>query len=137
MTRFSDERNKFRYRIELKHCIRRDDKEIRNFLHRIKRIVDKGWPDDMSGVAGPQHAAERAAQVKQTKQRCMDYSLRGRRPRYLQRKAQEYQMERPNATWNNFCSQIIQKDSILEVSLTFEELLKNKAEQNRQHLDRR
>ena len=49
----------------------------------------------------------------------MDYSLRGPRPRYLQRKAQEYLMERPNATWNNFCAEIIQKDLILEVSSTF------------------
>ena len=49
----------------------------------------------------------------------MDYSLRGLRPRYLQRKAQEYLMERPNATWNHFCAQIIQKALILEVSSTF------------------
>ena len=28
-------------------------------------------------------------------------------------------MERPNATWNDFCAQIIQKDLILEVSSTF------------------
>ena len=49
----------------------------------------------------------------------MDYSLRGLRPRYLPRKAQEYLMERPNATWNDFCAHIIQKDLILEVSSTF------------------
>ena len=49
----------------------------------------------------------------------MEYSLQGLRPRYLQRKAQEYLMERPNATWNNCCAQIIQKDLILEVSSTF------------------
>ena len=49
----------------------------------------------------------------------MDYSLRGIRPRYFQRKAQEYLMERPNATWNDFCAQIIQKDLILELSSTF------------------
>ena len=49
----------------------------------------------------------------------MDYFLRRLRPRYLQRKAQEYLMERPNATSNDFCSQIIQKDLMLEVSSTF------------------
>ena len=49
----------------------------------------------------------------------MDYSLRGLRPRYLQPKAQEYLMEHPNATWNDFCTQITQKDLILEVSSTF------------------
>ena len=48
----------------------------------------------------------------------MDYSLRGLRPKYLQRKAQEYLMQRANSNWNHFCTQIIQKDLILEVSST-------------------
>ena len=50
ITRFSDGRNKFRYKMEVEHCIRGDVEEIRNFLHRIKRTVDKGWPDDMNGI---------------------------------------------------------------------------------------
>ena len=36
ITRFSDGRNKFRYRMEVKHCIRGDGEEIRNLLHRFK-----------------------------------------------------------------------------------------------------
>ena len=36
ITRFSDRRNKFRYRMEVELCIRGDGEEIRNFLHRIK-----------------------------------------------------------------------------------------------------
>ena len=119
ITIFSDGRNKFRYRMEVEHCIRGDGEEIRNFLHRIKRTVDKGWPDDMNGIEAAQQNAERAAQVRQRRRRYMDYSLRGLRPRYLQRKAQEYLIERPNATWNNFCAHIIQKNLILEVSSTF------------------
>ena len=119
ITRFSDGRNKFRYRMEVEHCIRGDGEEIRNFLHRIKRTVDKGWPDDLNGIEAAQYGAERAAQGRQRRQRYIDYSLKGLRPRYLQRKAQEYLMERPNATWNDFCAQIIQKDLILEVSSTF------------------
>ena len=51
--------------------------------------------------------------------RYIDCSLKGLRPRYLQRKAQEYLMERPNATWNDFSAQIIQIDLILEVSSAF------------------
>ena len=47
----------------------------------------------------------------------MDFSLRGLRPRYLQRKAEEYLTERPNATWNDFWTQLIQ-DIILEVYWT-------------------
>ena len=73
----------------------------------------------MNSIEAAQQNAERAAQGRQRRQRYMDYSLRGLRPRYLQRKAQEYLMECPNATWNIFCAQIIQKDLILEVSSTF------------------
>ena len=101
ITRFSDGRNNFRYRMEVEHCVRGDGEEIRNFLHRIKRTVDKGWPDDLHGIEAAHHAAEREAQGRQRRQRYIDYTLRGLRPRYFQRKAQEYLMERPNATWND------------------------------------
>ena len=119
ISRFSDGRNKFRYRMEVEHCIRGDKEEIRNFLHCIKRTVDKGWPDDMNGIEAAHHAAEREGQGRQRRQRYIDNSLKRLRPRHLQRKAQEYLMERPNATWSSFCVQIIQKDLILEISLTF------------------
>ena len=49
ITRFADERNMFRHRLEVEHCLRRDE-EIRIFLHKVKRTVDKGWPDDMKGI---------------------------------------------------------------------------------------
>ena len=39
ITRFSDGRNKFRYRMEVEHCFRGVEEEIRNFLHCIKRTV--------------------------------------------------------------------------------------------------
>ena len=51
ITRFSDGRNKLRHRMEVEHCVRGNGEEVRNFLHRIKKIVDKGWPDDMEGIA--------------------------------------------------------------------------------------
>ena len=119
ITRFSDGRNKFRYRMEVEHCIRGDGEEIRNFLHRIKRTVDKGWPDDLNGVEAAQYAAERADQGRQRRQRYIDYSLKGLRPKYLQRKAQEYLMENPNATWNDFSTRIIQRDVSFQVSSNF------------------
>ena len=48
-------------------------------------------------------------------ERYIDYSLKGLRPRYLQRKAQEYLMENPNATWNDFSTRIIQRDESFQV----------------------
>ena len=119
ITRFSDGRNKFRHRMEVEHCIRADGEEIRNFLHRIKKTVDKGWPDDMVGIAPGDQDAERTAQARQGRQRYIDYTLKGLRPRYLQRKAQEYLMEHPNAIWNDFSTHLINKDVSYQVSTSF------------------
>ena len=76
ITRFSDGRNKFQYQKEVEHCFRGDGEEIRNFLHRIKRTVDKGWPDDMEGIAAADQNAERGAQGLHRRQRYIDYSLK-------------------------------------------------------------
>ena len=62
--------------MEVEHCIREDGEEIRNNLHRNKRKVDKGWPDDLKGIKAAHHVAEREAQGRQ---RYIDYSLKGRR----------------------------------------------------------
>ena len=105
--------------MEVEHCIRGDGEEIRNFLHPIKRTVNNGWPDDLNGIEAAQHNAERNAQGRQRKQRYIDYSLKGLRPRYLQRKAEEYLMENPNATWNDFSTRIIQRDVSFQVSSNF------------------
>ena len=102
--------------MEVEHCIRGDGEEIRNFLHRIKRTGDKGWPDDMEGIAPADQVAERAAQGRQRRQRYIDYSLKALRPRYLQRKAQEYLIENPNATWNDFSTRITQRDVSFQIS---------------------
>ena len=84
--------------MEVELCIRGDREEIRNFLHRIKRTVDKGWPDDLNGIEVAHHNAERDARGRQRRQRCINYSLKRLRTRLLQRKAQEYLMENPSAT---------------------------------------
>ena len=119
ITRFSDRRNKFRHRMEIERCIGRDGEKFRSFVRIIKQNLDKSWPDNMSGIAGPRKAAERAAQSRHRRQRYNDYCLRGLRPRYLQRIAQEFLVECANATWKNFCNQINQKDLLLEVTSTF------------------
>ena len=105
--------------MEVEHCIRGDGEEIRNFLHRIKRGVDRGWPDDLNGIEAAHHAAERDAQRRQQRQRYIDYSLKGLRPRYLQLKTQEYLMENPNATLNDLSTRIIQRDVSFQVSSNF------------------
>ena len=71
--------------MEVEHCVRGDGEVIRNFLQRIKKIVDKGSPDDMESIVEADRAAECQAQGRQRRQRYIDYTLRGLRPRYLQR----------------------------------------------------
>ena len=73
----------------------------------------------MEGFVEVDRAAERQAQGRQRRQRYIDYPLRGLRPRYLQRKAQEYPMEHPNATWNIFSIIIIQRAVSYQVSSSF------------------
>ena len=67
--------------MEVEHCIQADGEEIRNFFHCIKKTVDKGWPDDMAGVEAAEQAAERTAQARQRRQRYIDYTLKGLRPK--------------------------------------------------------
>ena len=68
--------------MQVEHCVRADGEEIRSLLHRIKKIVDKAWPDDMEGTAERDRAAERLAQRRQRRKRYTEYTLRGTRPRY-------------------------------------------------------
>ena len=64
ITRFSDGRNKFTHRMEVEKCIRAYGEEIRNFLQRVKKTVDKGRPDDTVGIAASYQDAYRAAQAR-------------------------------------------------------------------------
>ena len=67
--RFSDGRNNFRHGMETEHCIRADGEETRNFIHRMKKIADKGWPFNMVGVTAAEQDAERAAEARQRRQK--------------------------------------------------------------------
>ena len=69
ISRYSDGKNNFRHRMEVEHCIRAHSEESRNFFHRIKEPVDKGWPEDMVGVTAANQDAHCTAQARQRKQR--------------------------------------------------------------------
>ena len=40
------------------NTMRRDGKEIQKFLHRVKRTIDKGWPDNVNGIPNVQQNEE-------------------------------------------------------------------------------
>ena len=73
----------------------------------------------MNGFEAAQQNAERDAQARQKRQRYLDFSLKGLRPKYFQRKAQKFLMEIPNATWNELSTQIFQRDVSFQVSSNF------------------
>ena len=69
--------------MEVELCIRGNAEEIRIFLHRVKRTVDKSWPGVLNGIEAVQQNAERETQGRQRKQIYIDYPLEGLRTRYL------------------------------------------------------
>ena len=48
--RFSDDGDKNRHGIIAENCVRRNEKLIKIFYHRVKSAVDKGWPLDPNGT---------------------------------------------------------------------------------------
>ena len=48
--RFSDDRDIQRHRITAENCVRGNEELIKNFYHRVKSAVDKGWPLDPNGT---------------------------------------------------------------------------------------
>ena len=97
ITRSLEGRNNFHNRLEVEHC----------------------WPGNMIGIPRTQQNAELAKQNRQQEQKYIDYNLRGVKPNYLQLKTQERLMEYPNTTWNDFSTQNIQEDVMLQVSSNF------------------
>ena len=73
----------------------------------------------MVGVAVADQNAEGAAEARQRRLRYNDYTLRGLRPRHLQRKATESLMEHPNAIWNEVSTHLINKTATYQVSTSF------------------
>ena len=84
---------------------------IKNFYHRVKSAVDKGWPLDPNGTQ-----AEKDNQQNQRNAKYNEFTVRVLKPPVLKRKAYEYLIEHPNATWGAFDSQITSKDVIYTIS---------------------
>ena len=114
ITRFSDNRDKYRHRITAENCVRGKEELVKNFYHRVKQAVDKGWPIDAAA-----NQNERDAQQNLRNQKYIDFTIRGLTPSGLKRKAHEYLIEHPNTTWDNFKDHVANKDLIYSVSSEF------------------
>ena len=47
LNRFTDRRDQFKHRIDAENASRQDGDLIKNYFHRIKSSVDRGWPESI------------------------------------------------------------------------------------------
>ena len=113
LNRFTDGRDQFKHRIDAENAARQDGELIKNYFHRIKSSVDRGWPESIDVTVHVDEAAQNAEKTIQTRQRSqkyIDFSIKGLRPLALKQKAHEYMKEHPNANWDQFTNHVITKD---------------------------
>ena len=113
LNRFTDGRDQFKHRIDAENAARQDGELIKNYFHRIKSSVDRGWPESIDEAVHATEAAqnaERTIQNRQRSQKYIDFSIKGLRPLALKQKAHEYMIEHPNANWDQFTNHVITKD---------------------------
>ena len=91
--------------------MRGNEELIKNFYHRVKSAVDKGWPLDPNGTK-----AERDNQQNQRKAIYIEITVKGLKLTGLKRKAPEYLIKHPNATCVAFQTHITSKNVIYIIS---------------------
>ena len=60
LNRFTDGRDQFKHRIAAENAARQDGELIKNYLHRIKFSVDRGWPESIDVTVHADEAAQTA-----------------------------------------------------------------------------
>ena len=113
LIRFTDGRDRFKHRIDAENATRQEGELIKNYFHRIKTSVDKGWLESIDTTVHADAdalALEKNIQTRQRTQKYIDFSVKGLKPLALKQKAHEYMIENPNAGWKTFTNHIITKD---------------------------
>ena len=105
LNRFTDEKDKYRKRIEVENIRRQPDELIKIYVHRLTKAVEKGWPDPFTDA--------------QWQTKCMEFFVRGLTPPALKQKAHQYLIETPNATCEQLRNQVSTKDLSFAVSSDF------------------
>ena len=111
IARFTDGKMQYRFRIEAENMKRQPDEDIKSYTHRIKTLVDKGWPTPSDADANARKACEnqRIGMYK-------DYFIRDLTPPGLKQKAHQALIEDPNKTWDALQTLVKNKDRSLVVS---------------------
>ena len=103
ITRFTDAKDKYRKRIEVESIKRQPEELIKNYIHRVTKAVEKGWPDP--DFNNDQRTAK-----------CMEYFVRGLTPPALKQKAHQLLIEDPTTTWQQLNNHVATKDLSFSVS---------------------
>ena len=118
ITRFTDSRDQFKYRLEVEGATRQEGELMKNYFHRIKHAVDREWPEKIPArLTDPgQIATERTIQQRQREQKYIDFAIRDLQTPSLKRKANEYRIENPDKTRDEIQNHLITKDLTFTVS---------------------
>ena len=73
LNRFTDGRDQFKHRIDAENAARQDGELIKNYFHRSKSSVDRGWPESIDETVHATEAAQNAERTIQTRQRSQKY----------------------------------------------------------------
>ena len=90
---------------------RQPDENIESYIHRIKTLVDKGWPTPPDAEANARTACENQRFGKYE-----DYFIRGSTTPGLKQKAHQSIIEDPNKTCDALQTLIMKKDTSLVIS---------------------
>ena len=103
---FTDDKDKYRRRIEAENIKRQPDEFIKSYIHRLSTAVDRGWPNPTFN--DDQRTAKK-----------MEFFVRGLSPPGLKQKAHQFLIENPPATWQQLKDHIAKKDLSFAVSSEF------------------
>ena len=121
-TRFTDGRDRYRFRIQAENIKRTENEPIKTYLQRVKKIVDKGWPTIyvVGATAAQRTAADDQMQIHRN-EKYISLGSKGLIPNSLKQCAYKRMLEHPNTTWEQLTTHLINKDLCYAMSADGEE----------------
>ena len=110
-TRFTDGRDRYRFRIQAENIKRTENEPIKTYLQRVKKIVDKGWPTIyvVGATAAQRTAADNQMPIHRN-EKYISLGSKGLIPNSLKQCAYKRMLEHPNTTWEQLTTHLINKD---------------------------
>ena len=104
--RFTDDKDKYRQRIEVENIKRQPNELLKSYIHRLTKAIERGWPDPDYNNAYRENKG-------------IEFFVRGLTPPGLKQKAHQYLIENPANTYEQLRNHISTKDLSFAVSSEF------------------